>query len=65
MYFGLLNAPASLQSYIKKILTKKFDVFIIIHSDHILIYTKDTSQAHVNAIWWVLEELKKHGFLPS
>ena len=59
--FGLSNVPASFQGYINKILAKKFDIFIIVYLDAILIYTKDASQTHVNAVWWVLEELRKHG----
>ena len=62
MLFGLLNAPASFQGYINKILTEKLDVFVIVYLDDILIYTKDTSQAHVNAVQWVLNKLRKHGF---
>ena len=61
MSFGLSNAPASFQGYINKILAKKLDVFVILYLDDILIYTNNKSQRHVNTIWWVLEELKKHG----
>ena len=50
MLFELSNAPASLQGYINKILAKKLDIFGILYLDDILIYTKDLSQAHVNAI---------------
>ncbi len=35
--FGFSNAPASFQSYINKILTKKSDIFIVVYLDHILI----------------------------
>ena len=51
MTFGLSNARASFQSYINKILAKKLDIFIIVYLDDMLIYTKDPSQAHVNAVW--------------
>ena len=51
MLFGLSNAPASFQGYINKILAKKFDIFVIIYLDDILIYTKDPSQAYFNAVW--------------
>ena len=50
MPFRLSNAPASFQCYINKILAKKLDIFIIVYLDDILFYTKDTSQAHVNAV---------------
>ena len=65
MPFGLLNAPASFQGYINKILTKKLNVFIIIYLDDILIYTEDVGQAHVNTVYWVLEELRKHGLFAN
>ena len=49
MLFGLSNALASFQSYTNKILAKKLDIFVIVYLDHILIYIKDPSQAHVDA----------------
>ena len=61
MSFGLSNAPVSFQGYIKKILAKKLDIFVIVYLNNIFIYTKGPSQAHVNAIQWVLKRLKKHG----
>ena len=62
MFFGLSNASASFQGYINKILAKKLDVFVIVYLDNIVIYTEDASQAHVDAVRWVLNKLKKHGF---
>ena len=50
MLFGLLNAPASFQGYINKILAKKLDVFVIVYLDDILIYTEDEGQGHVKAV---------------
>ena len=41
IFFGLSNARACFQLYIKKILAKKFDVFVIVYLDDILIYIKD------------------------
>ena len=63
MPFRLSNAPASFQGYINKILAEKLNVFVIVYLDDILIYTKDTSQAHVNTVRWVLNKLKRHGFV--
>ena len=60
--FGLTIIPASFQGYINKILAKKLDVFVIVHLDDILIYTKDEGQGHVEAIRWVLDLLRKNGF---
>ena len=51
MSFGLLNVPASFQSYINKILTKKLNIFVIVYLDDILIHIKDASQAYVDAIY--------------
>ena len=61
----LFNAPTSFQSYITKILAKKLDIFIIVYLDNIIIYTKNWDLAHVNAVWWVIEELQKHSFFPN
>ena len=50
MPFGLTNAPATFQSYINKILAEKLDVIVIVYLDDILIYTKDESESHVQAV---------------
>ena len=60
MPFGLSNTPASFQSYINKILAKKFNIFVIVYLDKIFIYTKDLGRAHSDAVWWVLDILRKH-----
>ena len=65
MLFGLSNAPASFQGYSIKILAKKIDIFVIVYLDNIFIYTKDPGQAHVNAVWWVLKKLRKHGLFAN
>lgn len=41
MPFGLSNALASFQEYINKIFAKKFDIFVVVYLDNILIYTED------------------------
>ena len=61
MPFGLSNAPASFQGYINKILAEKLDIFVIVYLDDILVYTEDPGQPHVDAVRWVLEQLRKHG----
>ena len=63
--FGLSNASASFQGYINKILAKKLNIFVIVYPNDIFIYTKDPGQAHVDAIWWVLEELRKYSFFAN
>ena len=65
MPFGFSNIPATFQDYVNKILAKKLDVFVIVYLDNILIYTEDPGQAHVRAIWWVLENLRKHGLFAN
>ena len=57
--FGLTNAPASFQWYINKIFAEKFDIFIIVYLDDILIYTSNDRDSHVVVICWVLEQSKK------
>ena len=65
MPFGLSNAPASFKGYINKILAEKLDIFVIVYLDDILIYIEDPGQPHVDAIRWVLEQLRKHGFFAN
>ena len=55
MLFGLMNAPASFQEYINKILAEKLDIFVIMFLDDILICTKDDGDSHVATIRWVLK----------
>ena len=65
MLFGLSNAPASFQGYINKILAKKLNIFVIVYLNDIFIYIKDPGQAHIDAVWWVLEELRKNGLFAN
>ena len=65
MLFGLSNVLASFQSYINKILPKKPDIFIIVYLNDILICTKVEGQNHINAVWWIFEELRKNGLFAN
>ena len=65
MPFGLSNAPTSFQGYINKILAEKLDIFIIVYLDDILIYTENQGQSHVEAVWCVLDILKKNGLFAN
>ena len=65
MLFRLFNALASFQGYINKILAKKFDIFVIVYLDDILIYTKNLGQGYIEAVRWVLDVLKRHGFFAN
>ena len=51
MPFSFSNTPATFQRYINKILAKKLNVFVIVYLENILIYTKDSGQLHVKAIY--------------
>ncbi len=62
MAFGLSNAPANFQGYINKILAEKFNIFVIVYLDDILVYTEDAGHPYLDAVRWVLEQLRKHGF---
>ena len=63
--FGLSNALAGFYNYINKILVKKPDIFVIVYLDNIFIYTKDLGQAHNDDVQYVLQKLRKHGFLAN
>ena len=65
MPFGLSNAPATFQGYVNKILAEKLDIFVVVYLDDILIYTEDPGQPHVEAIRWVLDQLRKHSLFAN
>ena len=65
MPFGLSNAPATFQGYVNKILAEKLDIFIIVYLDDILIYTKDPGQPYVEAVRWVLDQLRKYSLFAN
>ena len=51
MLFGLINVTAKFPRYINKIFVEKFDIFVIVYLDNILIYTDDDGDNHVAAVW--------------
>ena len=65
MSFGLSNAPSTFQSYVNKILAEKLDIFIIVYLDDILIYTEDPGQLHVEAMRWILDQLRKYSLFAN
>ena len=65
MPFSLSNAPGSFQRYISKILAEKLAIFVIVYLDDIFIYTEDPGQPHDDAVRWVLEQLRRHGFFAN
>ncbi len=42
-------------------IAEKLDIFVVVYLDDILIYTKDLGQPHMEAIRWILKQLRKHG----
>lgn len=50
MFFGFSNALATFQRYVKKIMAKNLDVFVIVYLDNLLIYTKNPCQPHIKAL---------------
>ena len=50
MPFRLSNALISFQGYINKILAEKFNIFVIVYYDDILIYTEDPGHGYMEAI---------------
>ena len=65
MPFVLSNTPATFQRYVNKILAEKLDVFVIVYLDDILIYTEDPGQPHVDAVRWVLDQLRKYSLFAN
>ena len=63
--FGLSNAPANFQDYINKLLAEKLDIFVIVYLDDILIYTEDQGEAHIEAVRWVPEILRKNSLFAN
>ena len=65
MPFGLFNTPATFQEYVNKILAEKLDIFVIVYLDDILIYIENPGQLHIEAVYWVLDQLWKHFFFAN
>ena len=58
MLFRLINAFATFQTYINKILKEHLDMFVIIYLDDILVYLKNEKN-HKKHIKQILNTLKK------
>ena len=63
--FELSTILAGFQGYINKILIEKLNIFVIVYLDNIFIYTEDPGWGHVEALWWVLDFLKKNGLFAN
>ena len=46
-------------------MARKLDVFVIVYLDNILIYSKDKGPSHMEAVWWVLDFLKKNSLFAN
>ena len=57
--FGPSNTLADFQRYINKIFVEKFDIFVIVYLNDIVIYIEDDENGHVATVQWVLEQLRK------
>ena len=55
MFFGLVNTPATFQSYIYKCLAEKLNIFVIEYLDNIFIYTNEKNAKYKEAVRWILE----------
>ena len=62
MPFKLYNTLASFQGYIEKILGKKFNIFVMVYFNNIIIFIKNLHHAYINAICLVLNKIRKHCF---
>ena len=65
MLFGLFHALASFQGFINKILVEKLNIFLIVHLDTILISPKDYGELHVDTVYWVLEQFRRHSLFAN
>lgn len=50
MQFELSNTLVNFKDYIKKILARKLNIFIIIYFDNIFIYIKGLSQSYMTTV---------------
>lgn len=58
MPFGLVNAPASFQSYVHQTLSNLLDICCVVYLDNILVYS-NSKEEHVRHVQEVLDRLWK------
>ena len=46
-------------------MAEKFDIFVIVYLDNILIYTENPDQPHVEDMRWVLDQLRKYSLFAN
>ena len=59
LFFDLINAFATFQSFVNKILTKRLDLCVIVYLNDIVIYSMNREQ-HIENVKWILQRLKKN-----
>jgi len=59
MPFGLVNAPATLQTMMNEILREFLDQGVVVYIDDILIYSK-TIEEHIILVRKVLQKLREY-----
>ena len=64
MPFGLVNAPATFQSMMNKILREFLDHGVVVYLDDILIYTENMDD-HIKLVQKVLDRLEQHDLAVS
>ena len=64
MPFGLVNAPATFQAMMNKILREFLDNGVVVYLDDILIYS-DTMENHIELVQKVLDRLERHDLAVS
>lgn len=57
----IINILVSFEGYINKILAEKFDTFVIVYLDDMIIYIKILDQSQVEAVRLVLDFFWKYG----
>ena len=50
MLFELIKIPIMFESYINKILIEKFDIFVIIYLNNIIIYIESKGKKYVKTV---------------
>ena len=61
LFFDFINVFATFQNFVNKILTKRFDLCVIIYLNDIVIYFMNRKQ-HIENVKWMFQRLMKHKF---
>ena len=61
LFFDLINASATFQSFVNKILIERLNFIVIVYLNDIVIYFNDMKQ-HIENVKWILNRLRDHKF---